>query len=66
MNLLPTDTIYTYYVIIDYIPYAVLYIPMTTFTTGNLYILNIIPCPPIFPSLPPIWQPSIWRTLIFF
>ena len=35
----PSDTIISYYNIIDYIPYAVLYIPVTIFTSSNLYFL---------------------------
>ena len=35
----PSDTIHTYYDITDHIPYAILYISMTVFITGNLYIL---------------------------
>ena len=35
----PSHTMHSYYSIIDYILYAVLYIPMTTFITGNLNLL---------------------------
>ena len=33
------DPTFAYSYIIHYVPYAVLYIPMTVFVTGNLYIL---------------------------
>ena len=58
----PSDTIYSYYSIIEYIPYAVLYFLCTVFRTGNLH--NLIPSPfspnPLNPSHLAIIKSSLY------
>ena len=59
------DTKQISYNIIDYIPCAVLCIPVTAFKTGKLYFLTPSPFSLLPPHPTPIWQPSNFSMSLF-